>query len=239
MRVSKDKSSLAYYDSSLWTASRLFERWGLLAPEAEVEMRQWDHGGGFSLNAAVRIKATDRKGLEHTVLCPPDLCERAAALGAAGRTPGTGTGHACRTEDATSNLSAPKAPTGRADGAVSCAATYIGPRANLPGSSGHYGGRTRLGHFAHPRRGTRSPSSSLRKTRALLLPPWPRRRAQGLRLAIAPSDSIAAVPRPPLRPLYVAFMACRDKMISGGACDAMGLRGRPPSAFHPHGPVSP
>jgi hypothetical protein len=27
-------------------------------------MRQWNHGGGFSLNAAVRIEATDRKGLE-------------------------------------------------------------------------------------------------------------------------------------------------------------------------------
>jgi len=27
-------------------------------------MRQWDHGGGFSLNAAVRIEAADRKGLE-------------------------------------------------------------------------------------------------------------------------------------------------------------------------------
>jgi hypothetical protein len=28
------------------------------------QMRQWDRGGGFSLNAAVRIEATDRKGLE-------------------------------------------------------------------------------------------------------------------------------------------------------------------------------
>jgi hypothetical protein len=43
---------------------RLFERRGLLAPEAAAEMRQWDHGGGLSLNAAVRIEATDRKGLE-------------------------------------------------------------------------------------------------------------------------------------------------------------------------------
>jgi hypothetical protein len=33
-------------------------------------------------------------GAPATVLCPPDLCERAAALGAAGRAPGTGTGPA-------------------------------------------------------------------------------------------------------------------------------------------------
>jgi hypothetical protein len=43
---------------------RLFERRGPLAPETAAEMRQWDHGGGFSLDAAVRIEATDRKGLE-------------------------------------------------------------------------------------------------------------------------------------------------------------------------------
>ena len=27
-------------------------------------MRQWDHGGGFSLDAKVRIETRDRKGLE-------------------------------------------------------------------------------------------------------------------------------------------------------------------------------
>jgi len=50
---------------------RLFERRGLLAREAAAEMRQWGHGGGFSLDAAVRIEARDRKGLER--LCPSDL----------------------------------------------------------------------------------------------------------------------------------------------------------------------
>ena len=37
---------------------------GLIPPEAAAEMRQWHHEGGFSLDAAVRIEATDRKGLE-------------------------------------------------------------------------------------------------------------------------------------------------------------------------------
>jgi hypothetical protein len=27
-------------------------------------MEQWEHGGGFSLDASVRIKAQDRHGLE-------------------------------------------------------------------------------------------------------------------------------------------------------------------------------
>jgi hypothetical protein len=40
---------------------RLFARRGLIMPETAAEMRQWDHGGGFSLDAAVRIEATDRK----------------------------------------------------------------------------------------------------------------------------------------------------------------------------------
>lgn len=43
---------------------RLFARRGLIPPEAAAEMRQWEHGGGFSLDAVVRIEATDRKGLE-------------------------------------------------------------------------------------------------------------------------------------------------------------------------------
>ena len=43
---------------------RLFARRGLIPPEATAEMRQWEHGGGFSLDAVVRIEATDRKGLE-------------------------------------------------------------------------------------------------------------------------------------------------------------------------------
>jgi len=42
-------------------------------------MRQWDHGGGFSLNAAVRVEATDRKGLERLLryLCPSHVRQRA------------------------------------------------------------------------------------------------------------------------------------------------------------------
>ncbi len=43
---------------------RLVARRGLITPEGPAEMRQWEHGGGFSLDAAVRIEATDRKGLE-------------------------------------------------------------------------------------------------------------------------------------------------------------------------------
>jgi hypothetical protein len=34
------------------------------SPRPERQDKQWEHGGGFSLNAAVRIEATDRKGLE-------------------------------------------------------------------------------------------------------------------------------------------------------------------------------
>jgi len=100
---------------------RLFARRGLIPPEAAAEMRQWEHGGGFSLDAVIRIEATDRKGLERLLryCARPNLCARAAALGAAGRAPGTGTGPPCRAEDAASDLSAPQAPTGRADGAVS------------------------------------------------------------------------------------------------------------------------
>jgi hypothetical protein len=40
----------------------LFARRGLIPPEAAAEMRQWEHRGGFSLDARVRIEAPDRKG---------------------------------------------------------------------------------------------------------------------------------------------------------------------------------
>jgi hypothetical protein len=40
---------------------RLFERQGLLTPETVAEMRQWEHRGGFYLDAAAYIEATDRK----------------------------------------------------------------------------------------------------------------------------------------------------------------------------------
>ena len=32
-------------------------------------MRHWRHGGGFSVNAAVRIEAADRDGLKRLLLC--------------------------------------------------------------------------------------------------------------------------------------------------------------------------
>ena len=43
---------------------RAFARRGLLEKEDRKEMEQWDHGGGFSLDASVRIEAHDRQGLE-------------------------------------------------------------------------------------------------------------------------------------------------------------------------------
>lgn len=43
---------------------RAFVRRGLLEKEDRKEMEQWDHGGGFSLDASVRIEAHDRSGLE-------------------------------------------------------------------------------------------------------------------------------------------------------------------------------
>lgn len=41
-----------------------FVRWGLLEAHARDEMRGWQHGGGFSLDASVRIAADERDGLE-------------------------------------------------------------------------------------------------------------------------------------------------------------------------------
>lgn len=43
---------------------KAFVRWGLLEPETRDEMLEWRHGGGFSLDAAVRLEANDREGLE-------------------------------------------------------------------------------------------------------------------------------------------------------------------------------
>ncbi|MCA1852610.1 MAG: hypothetical protein LC647_09515 [Beggiatoa sp.] len=51
---------------------RLFARRALITPETAAERRRWEHGDSSSLDAAVRIKATDRKGLERLVtLIPP------------------------------------------------------------------------------------------------------------------------------------------------------------------------
>ena len=43
---------------------RALTRRGLLEPEVAEEMAAWDHDGGFSLDASVRIEADDRSGLE-------------------------------------------------------------------------------------------------------------------------------------------------------------------------------
>ena len=46
---------------------RHFRRHGLLEPHDAEDMLTWDHGGGFSLDASVRIEATDRTGLERLI----------------------------------------------------------------------------------------------------------------------------------------------------------------------------
>jgi hypothetical protein len=57
----------------------LFEHRGLLTPEAVADMREWEHGGGFSLDATIRIEPNDRPGLERLLrYCarPPFARER-------------------------------------------------------------------------------------------------------------------------------------------------------------------
>jgi len=63
---------------------RHFSRHGLLEPHDAQDMLTWDHGGGFSLNASVRIEATDRAGLERLIrYCarPPFALERLHLVG--------------------------------------------------------------------------------------------------------------------------------------------------------------
>ncbi len=43
---------------------RALTRRGVLEPEDAETMASWEHGGGLSLNASVRIEGADRKGLE-------------------------------------------------------------------------------------------------------------------------------------------------------------------------------
>jgi len=43
---------------------RAFVRRGRIDAQTRKEMEAWDHGGGFSLDASVRIEAADRQGLE-------------------------------------------------------------------------------------------------------------------------------------------------------------------------------
>ena len=42
----------------------LMVRRGHLTSDTALDMRHWRHGGGFSVNADVRIEAADRNGLE-------------------------------------------------------------------------------------------------------------------------------------------------------------------------------
>jgi len=62
---------------------RAYQRRGLLDQADRQEMEHWDHGGGFSLDASVRIEAHDRRGLERLLrYCarPPFAAERLEAL---------------------------------------------------------------------------------------------------------------------------------------------------------------
>jgi hypothetical protein len=59
-------------------------RHALLDPHDARDMLAWDHGGGFSLDASVRIEATDREGLERLIrYCarPPFALERLHLVG--------------------------------------------------------------------------------------------------------------------------------------------------------------
>ena len=57
---------------------RLYERSGRLDAQAAQTMRQWRHGGGFSVDASVRVNANDRAGLERLLR----YCARPAFAGA-------------------------------------------------------------------------------------------------------------------------------------------------------------
>lgn len=63
---------------------RHFRRHGLLEPHEAEDMLGWDHGGGFSLDASVRIESHDRAGLERLIrYCarPPFALERLHLVG--------------------------------------------------------------------------------------------------------------------------------------------------------------
>jgi hypothetical protein len=63
---------------------RHFRRHGLLEPHDAEDMLTWEHGGGFSLDASVRIEATDREGLERLIrYCarPPFALDRLHLVG--------------------------------------------------------------------------------------------------------------------------------------------------------------
>ena len=62
-------------------------RRGLLDQSAAADMGEWDHGGGFSVDASVRIEGADRTGLERLLrYCarrrsPRNICTRHRASG--------------------------------------------------------------------------------------------------------------------------------------------------------------
>ena len=63
---------------------RWFARAGPLDPADAQDMAGWHHGGGFSLDAAVRIEGSDRAGLERLLrYCarPPFALERLEQVG--------------------------------------------------------------------------------------------------------------------------------------------------------------
>jgi len=65
---------------------RHFRRHDLLEPPEAEDMLTWEHGGGFSLDASVRVEATDRDGLERLIrYCarPPFALERLTSSAAA------------------------------------------------------------------------------------------------------------------------------------------------------------
>jgi len=61
---------------------RAYQRCGILDKDDRRDMEQWEHGGGFSLDATVRIAANVRRGLErllrsrqhrhHYIICYKD-----------------------------------------------------------------------------------------------------------------------------------------------------------------------
>jgi hypothetical protein len=63
---------------------RWFARAGHLDPADARDMAGWHYGGGFSLDASVRIEGHDRAGLERLLRCcarPPFALERLEQLG--------------------------------------------------------------------------------------------------------------------------------------------------------------
>ena len=61
-----------------------FVRRGLLAGDDAPAMQAWAHGGGFSVNAAVRIEAADRPGLERLLRNSRPPAVRAGTVAATG-----------------------------------------------------------------------------------------------------------------------------------------------------------